>query len=84
MHAVIMLSLLRTSLRRMRQAGAEMPRCCVSSLANCSLCVARRAGCAFTMSTRSGACRSAGGDALPGLPLRDRPLHAHGCSLSAL
>ena len=31
-------------LRRMRHAGAHTPTCSVSSLANCSLCAARRAG----------------------------------------
>ena len=50
-----------TTLRRMRQAGAQMPRCLVSSFANCSLWDARRAWCPLTISTRSGPCSGVGG-----------------------
>ncbi len=58
-----------------------MPRCWVSSLANCSLWLASRAWCTFTMTTRSGACSDPAGEGLRDPPLselqgEDRPLNA--------
>ena len=55
----------RTTLRRMRHSGAQMPRWRVSSFANCSLWDASRAWCPLTMSTRSGPCPGEGTPAVP-------------------
>lgn len=47
-HRISQRNVIYACLRRMRQAGAQTPTCSDSSLANCSLCAARRAGQTFT------------------------------------